>query len=439
MRKLLLILFLPVLAFSQTFPLKKSADNRYLVDQNDVPFQIRGDGVWCINTGLDSAEFRTYLLDRKARGYNTILFQMVQHYDGYNAQAPNNVYNVAPFTNLNDFTTTNEAYWVVEDVLFRLADSLDFLVIAIPNYLGYTGTEQGWDTEIAASGGTKMKTYARWVAHRYKAYNNVIWAMGGDRDPSSAEMAIIDSVRDGIRDTINTLLFTLNPGSPSSSSTAMLGRTWLWIDGTYDYDHIIDSSNTAYTRGTMPFFLWEAYAEHISNTDSWITSDPLVIRQQTWWSILSGSCGAFYTSDQGIFWNDTYWLDSLNSVGNRATQYCWSFMSARNWWSLVPDPAHNVLTAGYSTGDDRAVCSYAADSSFIAVYMPTNREITVDLNRLKTNRLIKTCWLNPISGVYTDNGTTTRGSKAFTPTGSQDWVFLAEAVEFRSGILTRRP
>jgi len=50
------------------FPVKYSANNRYLVDQNDAPFPIMGRTAWFV-TALSVADSHTFIDDTAARGY----------------------------------------------------------------------------------------------------------------------------------------------------------------------------------------------------------------------------------------------------------------------------------------------------------------------------------------------------------------------------------
>src|SRR5271170_7974957 len=49
------------------FPLKASANRRYLVNQNNVPFLIMGDSPQSMMANLSTAQMTTYTADRQAR------------------------------------------------------------------------------------------------------------------------------------------------------------------------------------------------------------------------------------------------------------------------------------------------------------------------------------------------------------------------------------
>jgi hypothetical protein len=55
-----------------SYPLKVSADGRYLVDQNNTPFFIVGDAAWSLITELSNSDVEVYLADRASRGFNVL-------------------------------------------------------------------------------------------------------------------------------------------------------------------------------------------------------------------------------------------------------------------------------------------------------------------------------------------------------------------------------
>ena len=53
------------------YPVKVSANRRYLVDQNNIPFLIAGDSPQGLIYMLTEAETEMYFADRQAHGFNT--------------------------------------------------------------------------------------------------------------------------------------------------------------------------------------------------------------------------------------------------------------------------------------------------------------------------------------------------------------------------------
>jgi hypothetical protein len=75
----LLFAWFAVPAQATTFPLKVSADGRFLTDQNNVPFRVQGDAPWDLLVTITSSEVDTYLANRAAKGFNALLIYLVEH------------------------------------------------------------------------------------------------------------------------------------------------------------------------------------------------------------------------------------------------------------------------------------------------------------------------------------------------------------------------
>jgi hypothetical protein len=61
------------------FPLKLSADRRYLIDQHDQPFLVIGDSPWSLIVEPTPAQVDLYLDDRAAKGFNLLLVNLLEH------------------------------------------------------------------------------------------------------------------------------------------------------------------------------------------------------------------------------------------------------------------------------------------------------------------------------------------------------------------------
>ena len=97
------------------FPLDVSADGRRLEDADGRPFLINGDAAWSLMVELDEPQAETYLEDRRQRGFNAVLVNLIERGFG----GPANAGGPATFRPENDFTSPNEAYfahvdWVID-------------------------------------------------------------------------------------------------------------------------------------------------------------------------------------------------------------------------------------------------------------------------------------------------------------------------------------
>jgi hypothetical protein len=67
-----------VVSFAEpAYPLKTSANKRYLVDQNDVPFLMQGDAAWSLIVAASDSEVEQYLNNRRQKGFNTIMINLI--------------------------------------------------------------------------------------------------------------------------------------------------------------------------------------------------------------------------------------------------------------------------------------------------------------------------------------------------------------------------
>src|SRR5256885_3050494 len=139
-----------------SFPVQYSADERYLVDQNGVPFPIMGRTAWFV-TSLSVADYHTFIDDTAARGYDAIELHVVNH-DPRGNNPPFNGNGDRPFLNrldgatwngsltygnINneapDLSTPNEAYWSFLDGLLSYCETKGILVFLFPAYAGFQG------------------------------------------------------------------------------------------------------------------------------------------------------------------------------------------------------------------------------------------------------------------------------------------------------------
>jgi hypothetical protein len=104
------------------------------------------------------------------------------------------------------------------------------------------------------------------------------------------------------------------------------------------------------------------------------------------------------------------------------------------WWLLEPDTDNTFLTSGLASGFERAVASRTADRSLAVLYLPTSREITVDLGQLAGPQ-VTARWYDPASGRFSDvSGSPfpASGLRRFMPeprnsSGFDDWVLILES------------
>ena len=118
------------------------------------------------------------------------------------------------------------------------------------------------------------------------------------------------------------------------------------------------------------------------------------------------------------------------------------FFTALPWQELIPDQSHSILTAGFGakgtfetrvSQSDYATAAATADGSFVVIYMPTARTVTIKMPAARSFRRAR--WFDPTNGTYQDiprSHFAKGSSEQFTPSdrnhdGDSDWVLLLDA------------
>ena len=410
------------------FPLKLSANNRYLIDQNNTPFFLSGDTAWSLIAQLTKPDIDYYLDNRKQKGFNAILVNLLEHQ--FATSAPKNIYGDDPFTG-QTFTTPNEAYFTHADYVINAAAQRGIVVFLDTLYLGYACGSEGWCAEVQSASLADMRSWGRYVGNRYKAFGNIIWVIGGDTDPIQVQSKVREFVS-GIKDYDTDHLMTAHNQSGSYAITPWPNESWLNINNVYFYSTTIyQNSKTAYDHSPiMPYFRIEsAYENEHGSTQQ-------QLRAQAYWPALSGgfgyifgNCPIWHFGSSAGWCGLTDWKSQLDAQGSVSMMHAQNLFSSRSWHLLVPDWNHTVMTAGYGSwgSTDYATAARTSDGASIIAYLLTSRTVTIDMTKLSGTQAIAQ-WYNPSTGASTLIGTySTTGVQSFTPP-SGDWVLTLDVV-----------
>jgi hypothetical protein len=399
-------------------PLRVSENHRYLIDGQGKPILLQADAAWSLIANLNREDAAKYLQDRHAKGFNAVLINLIEHKFARNA--PRNIYGDAPFASATDWTAPNEKYFAHADWVIRKAAENGITVLLAPVYLGYPGTDEGFIDEVMANGPEKLLRYGQFLGQRYKDFDNILWVMGGDRDPGAARENV-DMIAFGIRQLDTRHLFTAHCHFDSVVAEQYPGP-WLDVSNTYAYQIIQTRLLEEYNRKpVMPFFMIESIYEGEHN------SSEVQIRRQAYWTILSGGFGNVF-GNRPIWLFDPGWQAALDGPGSVGMMYWGKLFRSRPWFDLVPDQDHKVVTEGLGEfwGFDYLGAAQTSDGSTLIAYMPTARMITVDMTKLPKGQT-KAWWFDPRTGHASLAGTyPAEGERQFTPPGQGDWVLVLD-------------
>ncbi len=452
-------------SYRPIYPLKVSADHRYLVDRNNHPFLIVGDTPQGLMGRLTEQGAERYFADREAHGFNTAGWVDVScaGRDYPDNKTGSTVDGILPFTGYvtggtdytyYDLSKPNEAYFTRLDHVIEIAAAHHVFVFIDP------AETAGWLQTLRNNGLKSAYAYGQYLGRRYKKYSNVGWISGNDfnrwRVPS--DDALARAVAMGIKAVAPEQIQTVELNYQTSSS--LDDRSWaavISLNSTYTYSATYVQMLHSYDqKPIMPAFLVEGHydLEEVGEPTDYGT--PEVLRRQEYWTMLSGGVGQFYGNR--YTWTLTPGWDSyIDTLGVTQLGIWKKFFTSLPWQDFVPDQDHQTLTDGYGTfGNDQvhldaksfsttmdprvslsdyATAARVPDGSYVVVYMPTARTVTLEMSRLRGSATAE--WFDPTSGSYqviSGSPFQNAETRQFTPpgknaAGDSDWVLLLNAAE----------
>jgi len=436
-------LFAPVWssAAPPVYPLKQSANGRYLVDQSNAPCLLIGESPQALIVNLTTNDAELFFTNRAAHGFNTAWVNLLcATYTGGRADA-STIDGILPFTanvpstSSYDLTKPNEAYFARVDEMLNLAAQSGIQVLLDPAETG------SFLSVMLDNGSNRCRAYGQYLGNRYRNFPNIIWLSGNDFQSwrTASDDAVVRAVAQGIQDTDTNHLQTTELDYVVSSS--LDDTNWdaiLGLNGTYTYYPTYARLQQDYNRANfLPNYLIEANYE-FESLQGPVTTAP-ILRKQEYWTMTSGAAGQMYGNH--YTWPFlSGWQNELDTPGAIQIDYLKAFFEAREWFNLVPDTNHVVVTAGYGTYSDTGYVAdnnyltdaRTPDGSLVVIYTPVIRQFTVDMSELGGTAAAH--WFDPAGGIYygiTGSPFTNSGTLNFTPPtnnadGDGGWVLVLE-------------
>jgi hypothetical protein len=419
---------LPKTSRSHRFPLSISADRRRLLDADGLPFLVQGDAAWSLIANLTYDDAIHYLDDRRAKGFNTVLVNLVEHL--FSDDPPRDRAGHEPFTTPGDMGTPNDAYFEAAERVLDACAERDLLVILAPTYLGYRHERpglsphlDGWHDEIVATGPEGCRLYGEYLGRRFGRFSNLMWCIGGDWHASNVR-ASLDAAAAGLRSTGVRGLFTAHVHPETSPVDAFVGSDWLDVNVTYTYGIVHRELLRDWGREPVwPFFLIESTYEGEHNASA------LQVRRQAWWSVLCGGNGHIM-GNHPIWSFGKGWEEALDLPASEMMARWGAFFRAVPWADLLPDVDHLIATGGLgeARGLDRATAAATAERRIAVIYTPTQRPIEVQLGELAGPR-VRASWFEPATGRTSAAGVLeASGAAWFTPPFTTDGALVLMAI-----------
>jgi hypothetical protein len=382
---------------------------------------------------LSQKDAAYFLADRRAAGFNSVWINLLCN--AYTAgRSDGSTYDgITPFTTAGDLSTPNERYFARADAMIRLAARFGMVVFLDPIETG------GWRDVLVANGVRKAYNYGRYIGNRYKKFSNIVWLNGNDfqtwKEP--ADDAVVLAVAKGIEAADRTHIQTVELNYLLSSSLDdARWRHVIDLDAAYTYHPTYAEVLKEYRRRKhLPIFMIEANYEFEHDYTGAET-----LRRQEYWSLLSGAAGQFYGNKYTWQFLDA-WKLRLRTKGVQQLRYVTNLLAARDWFELIPDRNHTVVTGGYGTfspsgnvnASDYVTAARTHDGKLVVAYLPSGQTVTIDLTKLAGP--VDARWYDPARGTFiaaSSSRLANAGNEPFTPPGANgdggdDWVLVLTA------------
>lgn len=423
-----------------------SADGHRIVNADGSPFFWLGDTAWELLHRLTREEADLYLRDRARRGFTVIQTVVLAELDGLNTP---NAYGHVPLVD-HDPARPNGAYFEHVDYVVRRADSLGLYVGMLPTWGDKFNKRWGIGPEVFTP--ENARAYGRFLGRRYRDAP-IIWILGGDRNPEDDEdLAVIRAMAAGLREGDGgNHLITYHPQGGAASFQWFHHDDWLDLNLFQSGHGTVDNPN--YQRTAEGYALEPAkpvidgepcYEDHPVNwnpENGWF--DAFDVRQAAYWSMLAGAAGHTYGNHN--IWQmlapgrdpissaRTPWREALRHPGATQMGFMRRLFLSRPFLDLIPDQA--TLVGEPSDGPAHVRAARGLGGSYLFVYTPSGRPITVDLTFL-SDATARAWWFDPRTGRAVEIGRFARTTnQSFDPPGEaargNDWVLVVDAASRR--------
>lgn len=377
------------------FPIRIAQGGRHFEDSAGRPFLLHGDTAWSLIAQLNPEDAELYLRDRRSRGFNALLVNLIEH--RYASRAPANIRGDAPFLRADDFTAPNERYFAYADQILRRARDLGFLVLLAPAYIGGGGGEDGWYQPMRAAGNAALRRYGAYVGRRYSGFDNILWVHAGDYDPP--DRSVVTAVAEEIAAANPGVLHTAHCAPETAPADLFAGAAWLNVNNVYTYRPVDPMARRQAQRsGRMPFIMIESAYENEHGASE------QRIRSQAYQALLNGACGHVFGNSpiwhygtSPIHPRPMRWQAALGSHGAQSMTLLRRIMEDLPWATLQPDTEERFLIGPRGEGHERSVAAVAGDGSCAVAYVAGGHSVTVDLAPLRAGE-VAVRWIDPAGG-----------------------------------------
>jgi hypothetical protein len=432
-----------------------SENGRFLQHENGKPFFWQGDTAWLLFSKLTRSEAQTYLDNRHAKGFNVIQVVVLHELPQLNVYGDSALFNGDPTQPLTTSGSDPEVeseydYW----------DHVDYIVDQAADRGIYIAMVPAWGSIIKSVRINigNVRTYAEWLAKRYRNRPNIIWLNGGDTKGNN-NTEIWKQLGATLRATDQNHLITFHPFGRTQSSTWFHNEPWLdfnmFQSGHRRYDQLKPGDDPKTWKGEDNYkYVLEDYAKsppkptidgepsyenipqglHDPNEPYWQAAD---VRRYAYWSVFAGAFGHTYgnnavmqmykpDSGRGAYGPRNYWYEAIDDPGAVQMQYLKALILSRPFFERIFDPS--LIASENGARYDYVIAARGGSYAFLYTY--TGRTFDVSMGKISGEK-IKAWWYSPRDGKAELLGEfDNKGVRSFDPPGDEqngnDWVLVLD-------------
>lgn len=447
---LLMSFMASAIAQTQSLPRLQVSDNKHFIVTTDgKPFFWLADTAWELFHRCDRDEADRYLRKRAAQGFNVIQAVALAEIDGLNAPNAN---GDKPLTD-NDPTRPNEKYFQHVDYIINRAAALGLYIAILPTW-GDKLFKDNWGTGPEIFNPQNARIYGKWIGNRYKENTNIIWILGGDRNPreGSQDVEVWRQMAAGIEESVggqDKAFITLHPqpAEPGGSSNWFHQDKWLDFNmhqtghcpNAPTYHKINHDYNLQPTKPTLDGEC--LYEDHPNcfNAKALGHSVPEDIRRIMYWNVFAGACGQTYgchdvwqmykIGREPINQPLRPWEIAVDLPMANQVKYLKKLMLSHAYLTRIPD--QTMIVNKQNDDEHYVIATRDSKGTYAFIYFPTGKPMELNLSKLNGSKL-KATWYDPRTGVYLNTKTISKSIsyKPLPPSSGkgQDWVLVIDTV-----------
>ncbi|MCW3120097.1 MAG: hypothetical protein JWM28_4179, partial [Chitinophagaceae bacterium] len=404
------ILLINYSAFSQLQQLNVSTDKHQLITTDGKPFFWLGDTGWELFHKLNKEDATAYFQKRSEQGFNVIQAVALAELDGLHTA---NAYGDLPFIN-DDLTKPNERYFQYIDSLIDLAAGYHLYIALLPTW-GDKVFKDFWGRGPEVFNPATAYAYGRWIGNRFKNKTNIVWVIGGDRDPrnNSQDAATWRALAKAVAEGVNkNALMTFHPQPKGTGSSSQWFHNDEWLDmNMLQTGHCRDTevwetvSNDYNRKPAKPVLNGESIYEEMPgcfNAKELGYANAYDVRKAAYLSVFAGACGHVYGCGPVIFFGEKGsnlfanlhgWKEALDFTAAHEMKYLRRLIESRPMRDRIPDQSI-LVNEGYGNAE-RIQATRGKDYAF--VYSAYGRDIIVKTDKI-TGTKINATWYDPRTG-----------------------------------------